>query len=119
MREKRNYERMKMDVRVLIFMGNCEEETVGEVTDISEDSIGLSFDVTNEQISVLEKTGMLKFQFIDTYQDGRKKKTDIVQALGLIKRMYVREGSCFAGCLVRDQRFAKYVLRKMLSGYFR
>jgi hypothetical protein len=118
MREKRSYDRMQLGITVLVFFGGNDAEKVGEVTDISEDSIGLNFDITDEQGLFLKKRGILEFQFVDKYLDGSKEKTDVVQAVGLIKRLSVNGNLCHAGCVVRDEKYRKYVLRRELSRYF-
>jgi hypothetical protein len=118
MKEKRSYDRMQLGITVLVFIGDNNAEKVGEVTDIGEDSIGLNFDITDEQGMLLKKLGVLKFQFVDKYMDGCKEKTDVVQAVGLIKRLSVNGNVCHAGCLVRDEGYRRYVLRRELSRYF-
>ncbi len=119
MREKRNYDRIKIKVSVLVFVDDCDGEISGEVTDISEDSIGLKFRVSDEQKQELMKKGVIKFQFVDSYRDGSKNKTDIIQACGLIKRIsFAGLDDCIVGCLVRDESYKKYVFRREISGFF-
>ncbi len=118
MREKRSYKRINLDLKVLVYIGDYDE-IVGEITNISEDSIGLRIELTQEQRMMLEALGMLKFQFIDSYRDGSKEKTDVVQACGLVKRLEITGSSCLTGCMVRDEGFRRYVLRRVLSQYFK
>lgn len=119
MREKRNYDRIKMNAGVLVYIGDCDGEISGEVTDISEDSIGLKIKISDEQERMMRELGVIKFLFVDTYKDGCKEKTDIIQSCGLIKRISPAGDGCIVGCLVRDECFKKYVFRKEISGFFK
>ena len=118
MRERRNFRRIVINASVLIFVEDYAAEISGRVKDISEESIGLEFNINDELKKALEDKGMVRFQFVDTYRDGSRNRTEVVQACALIKRTTVAEDVCIIGCMVRDDNFKKYVVKRKLSAYF-
>jgi hypothetical protein len=118
MRERRNYRRIVINANVLVFVEDYAAEICGRVKDISEESIGLEFEINDALKKALDDKGMVRFQFVDTYRDGRRERTEVVQACALIKRIKVTENTCLIGCMVRDDSFKKYVVKRKLSAYF-
>ncbi len=88
------------------------------MTDLSEENIGLKFNVTPEQADLVSKRRKLSFEFIDTYKDGRKQSTDVVIARVFIKRLDIKDGVCSVGGLVKDDEFQQYVLRRKIAELF-
>ena len=112
MRDRRFYERISIDTDVLVFIDGYDSEIVGEITDISEENVGLAFKLTDELKKNLKSKNILRLQFIDTYKVGTKTKSDIIQTSAFVKRMDCIDNVCHMGCVVRDDAFRKYAQRK-------
>ncbi len=118
MGDRRDFDRIEVSREVLIYIDGSDYEIDGIVTDLSEENIGLKFNVTPEQADLVSKRRKLSFEFIDTYKDGRKQSTDVVIARVFIKRLEIVDGVCAVGGIVRDEDFQQYVLRRKISEMF-
>ncbi len=118
MAERRDFDRIEVSREVLIYIEGSDVEIAGVVTDISEENIGLKFNVTKEQAELIDRRRKLSFEFIDTYKDGRRQSTDVVVSRVFIKRLDFNDGECSVGGIVKDEDFQQYALRRKLSGMF-
>ena len=119
MLERRNFRRIEIDTVCMIFVEGYGVEIMGEVTDVSEESIGIRFPMTKELGEKIDSLNTVNVQFVDTYRDGSLEKTAVVQASAYIKRRVIEENSCFIGCVVRDEAFREYVVKRKMSLYFK
>ncbi|SDB21593.1 hypothetical protein [Butyrivibrio sp. INlla16] len=119
MSDRRNNERIQMYSSALVYIEGYDAEIEGIVTNLSEENIGLKCRISDELKKKIEDSKMITFQFVDTYLEGKKAKTDVVQACALIQRMEYSDGECFIGGVVRDENFKRYVLRRKLSPYYK
>ncbi len=118
MKERRHNTRLKIDINVLIFVDGIENDIAGEVADISEESIGIHFKIPAGYEEIIKEQHSVKIQFIDTYKNGRSTRTDVIQATAMIKRMDIVEDTCFLGCVIWDEGFRKYAVRRMMEKYY-
>ncbi|WP_026511829.1 MULTISPECIES: hypothetical protein [unclassified Butyrivibrio] len=119
MRDRRNYDRIELGNMVLLFLEGHSAEIKGTVTNLSEESIGIKFHITPELEEIVKELKTIQFQFVDSYTEGGKKKTDIIQACTLITRIEIQNGECFIGGIVRDDSYKKYVIHRKISMYYK
>ena len=119
MNDRRDYSRIMMSSNVMVFVEGYEGEIDGVVSDLSEESIGIRCNITEEQKKLIEAHQMITFQFVDAYMVGKRKKTEVVQACALIKRVNYSDGECFIGGYVRDENYRRYVIRRKMSAFYK
>ncbi|WP_029324530.1 hypothetical protein [Butyrivibrio sp. AE3004] len=119
MRDRRDYIRIEIDNNVLIFLDGCNAEIKGTVTDMSEESIGLNFPLTEDIKGLVNDLKTIQFQFVDSYTENGKNKTDIIQACALITRVEIKDGRCIIGGVVRDESYKRYVIHRKIAMYYR
>ncbi len=119
MKERRNYDRIKINTTGIIYIDGVDSDILVNVVDISEESVGLRFEMPPGMDTIVREQHTIKIQFVDTYQTGKSKKTDVISATALVKRINIESNTCVLGCVIYDESFRRYAIRRMMEIYYK